>query len=146
MTYDTTKHRYTLTEEYVRENGVDLSLTLNTEHMPEPSKAPKLFLEHISFLVYTNIYSYGRQKGIKEYLLACNTDNRPVIRDAMMERIRYIYDSGDLSSKSGVIIENGTRVERYDLIASPQEEQILRTVGLLHRGGYYIEQDNTLTY
>lgn len=146
MEYKQEKHRYILTEEYVREQGVDLSLALNTDHLPEPSKAPQLFLDHVSLLVYTNIYGYGRQKAAKEYLLACNPQFRDVIRDAMMARIKYIYDSGDLSSKSGVVIENGTRVNRYDLIASPQEEQILRTAGLLHRGEYSITKDESLTY
>jgi len=146
MTYNTEKHRYILTEEYVREQGIDLSLVLNTEHMPEPSKAPKLFLERVSFLVYSNIYKYGRQRAAKEYILACNPDMREVIKNAMIERIFYIYGSGDLSTKSGAIIENGTRVNTQDLIASPQEENILRTAGLLHRGEYYLQKDESLIY
>lgn len=146
MEYDLNTHRYVLTEEFVRDNGIDLSLMLDAEHMPEPSKAAKIYLQHLSFLVYSNIYSYGRTKDDKEYLLACSSELRPVIRDAMMERIHYMYNSGDLSSKAGAIIENGTRVETQDLIASPIEEDILRTAGLLHRGEYFIMKDDSLVY
>jgi hypothetical protein len=64
----------------------------------------------------------------------------------MVERISYIYSSGDLSVKGGAIIEQGTRVETQDLIASPVEEDILRSVGILHRGKYHIQKDETLEY
>ena len=146
MVYNKQEKRYILTENYVRERGIDLSLILDTEHSPEPSKVPELFLDRISMLVYNNIYSYGRQREDKEYLLACNENLRPVIRDAMIERISYIYSSGDLSVKGGAIIEQGTRIETQDLIASPVEEDMLRSVGILHRGKYYIQKDETLEY
>lgn len=146
MVYDKDKHRYILTEDYVRGQGIDLSLILDTEHSPEPNKVPDLFLERVSFIVYNNIYSYGRQRKAKEYMLACNSEFRPIIRDAMMERIAYIYSSGDMSTKAGAIIEQGTRVETRDLIPSPEEEDLLRSAGLLHRGEFFINYDESLDY
>ena len=138
--------RYILKEEYVRSKGIDLSLSLNTDFSPEPDAIPGIFLDRVSQLVYENIYSYGRQKDNKEYLLACDPNLRNVIRDAMMERIRYIEASGDLSTKAGAMISQGTRIETEDLVASPQEEKILRNAGLLHRGEYYFIKDPGLVY
>lgn len=146
MRYDATKHRYILTEEFVRNQGIDLGLELNTDAAPEPSKVPQLALERISLLVYSNIYQYGRQKQDKEYLLACHPDLRDVIKDAMMERLKYMIDSGDLSTRSGALITQGTRVETKDLIPSVMEEMILRPTGLLHRGKFDFIKDESLVY
>jgi len=146
MTYDFDKHRYILTEEYVRELGIDLGLQLDTEAAPEPSKVPAIVLDRVSTLVYTNIYHYGREKEDKEYLLACNPDLIPTIQDAMVERLRYMIDSGDLSTRSGALISQGIRIETRDLIPSVMEEMILRASGLLHRGEYYFVKDETIVY
>lgn len=146
MVYDFDKHRYILTEEYVRQMGIDLSLVLNTDFSPIPASVPSLFLDRVSKLVYSNIYRYGRSKKEKEYLLACNPELREVIRDAMLERIAYIIDSGDMSTKTGALIQQGIRIDVKDLIASVEEETILRSVGLLHRGNYQFVKDETLVY
>ena len=146
MVYDIDTHRYVLTEKYLTSIGVDLSIILNTESAPVPADIPKFFLKRVSFLVYSNIYSYGRSKEDKEYILACNPNLRDVIKDALVERVAYITDSGDMSTKTGALIQQGTRVDTKDLIASPQEENILRTAGLLHRGAYSFIKDETLVY
>lgn len=146
MIYDFDKHRYILTEEYVRQMGIDLSLVLNTDFSPVPANVPALFLDRVSKLVYSNIYRYGRSKKDKEYLLACNPELREVIRDAMLERIAYIIDSGDMSTKTGALIQQGTRIDVKDLVPSVEEEAILRNAGLLHRGDYQFVKDETLVY
>ena len=146
MTYSTSTHRYTLTLDYVRNHGIDLSLILDTENHPDPSAAPQQVLDRVSMLVYSNIYNHGRQLATKQYIMACNSDLRDVIRDAMMERLEYLANSGDLSSRSGAIVSQGTRVDVEDLIPSVIEEMILRSAGLLHRGEYQIVVDETLVY
>jgi hypothetical protein len=147
MKYDFNKHRYILTTDYVRQVGIELGLSLDSDYAPEPSKVPELVLERISLLVYSNIYQYGRNKEDKEYLLACKPELRDVIRDAMTERLRYMIDSGDLSTRSGALITQGTRVEVKDLVAGVVEEMILRPVGLLHRGDFFLpNKDKTLLY
>ena len=146
MRYDGDKHRYVLTEEFVRNKGIDLGLELNADAAPEPSKVPELALERISLLVYSNIYNYGRQTKDKEYLLACHPELREVIRDAMLERLKYMIDSGDLSTRSGALITQGTRVETKDLIPSVVEEMILRPTGLLHRGKFVFIKDDSIVY
>ena len=146
MTYNMEEHRYVLKEEYVRSRGIDLGLILNTETAPIPEVVGKLFLDRVSQMVYNNIYSYGREAYKKEYILACDPTKRNIIRDAMMERIEYICDSGDLSTKSGIVINQGTRIDIGDLTASPQEINILRKSGLLHRGQYFFIIDSTLEY
>ena len=146
MRYDYEEKRYTLKKGYVSSKGINLSLSLNTDFAPEPSVVPDIFLNRVSQLVYQNIYSYGREKDKKEYLLACDPKLRNVIRDAMMERIRYIEASGDLSTKAGAMISQGTRIETEDLVASPQEERILRNAGILHRGAYVFIKNPDLTY
>jgi len=146
MSYNSSKKRYILKEEYVRQLGIDLGLILDTQGSPEPSKLPALILDRISLLVYTNIYNYGRQVEDKEYLLACNSLWREPIRDAMVERLRYMVDSGDLSTRSGALISQGTRVDVKDLVAGVVEEMILRRYGILHRGRYDFVRDDTITY
>jgi len=146
MRYDLDLHRYVLKTSYLASIGVDLNVILNTESAPVPADIPDLFLKRVSFLVYSNIYSYGRSKEDKEYILACNADLRPVLKDAMIERVAYITDSGDMSTRSGALIQQGTRINTLDLIASPQEENILRTAGLLHRGEYFFIKDKEIVY
>jgi hypothetical protein len=146
MTYDITSHRYILTEEFVRNQGIDLNLILETEMSPDPANVPALFLNRVSLLVYSNIYNYGRQFEDKQYLISCGSIYRDVIKEAMLERVMYIYNSGDLSSKSGALISQGTRVEVKDLIPSVTEEMILRSAGLLHRGSYQFIKDESLVY
>jgi len=146
MTYDQSKRRYILTEEYVRNAGVDLGLILETEHAPEPSKVEAIVRDRVSLLVYGNIYNHGRSKEDKEYLLACRPDLRNIIRDAMMERLRYMIESGDLSTRSGALVSQGTRVSVKDLIPSVIEEMILRPTGLLHRGEFQFTKNETLQY
>lgn len=146
MDYDTDKHRYILTQEYVLDQGIDLDIELNTEGAPDPSLVPQKFLDRASLLVYTHIYGKGRNKADKEYLLACDPELRPVIRDAMMERVRYMLESNDLSVQSGAYISEGTRIETRDLISSTTEEMILRPTGLLHRGDFHFIKDDTIDY
>lgn len=146
MVYDAAKHRYILTEEFCRNNGIDLGLILETAALPNPSQGPQLLLDRVSQLVYSNIYNYGRQKDVKEYLLACGQEFRPIIRDAMFERLNYITSSGDLSIKSGAIITQGTRINVKDLVPSVVEEMILRNAGLLFRGRYELTINPTLVY
>lgn len=146
LIYNHKERRYVLTEDYVRNMGVNLSLELNTDAMPEPSRGVEVVLDRISVLVYSNIYSHGRSKETKEYLLATRQDLRSAIRDAMYERLRYVIDSGDLSTRSGALISQGTRVERADLIASVIEEDILVRTGILHRGEWSIIIDPSIDY
>jgi hypothetical protein len=146
MTYKADVHRYVLTEEFCRNNGIDLGLILETAALPNPSQAPQLLLDRVSQLVYQNIYNYGRQKDIKEYLLACGQEYRDVVKQAMFERLNYITSSGDLSIKSGAIITQGTRINVKDLIPSTVEEMVLRNAGLLFRGRYEMTINPTLVY
>lgn len=146
MEYKKDHRRYVLKPAYIEEMGIDLSAELETTGHPEPELAPKQFLDRISKLVYSNIYQYGRTKDTKEYLLACDHDLRPIIRDAMLERMYYVLDSDDMSTKGGAIVSQGTRVETRDLIPSVMEEMILRPTGLLHRGEFRIIKDENLDY
>lgn len=146
MVYDAVSKRYILTPNYVRNQGIDLGLELNTETAPEPAKVPELVLNRISLLVYSNIYSHGRQRKIKEYMIACDPSLRGIIRDAMMERLRYMIESGDTSTRSGALVSQGTRIEVEDLIPSVIEEMILRPTGLLHRGEFYTVLDPKIEY
>lgn len=146
MTYDTTTKRYTLTENYILNQGINLALELNTDGSPDPQALPGLVLDRVSLLVYSNIYNYGRTRATKEYLLACNPELRPIIRDAMRERLLYMITSGDLSKMSGASVNQGVRIETTDLIASVVEEMILRPTGMLHRGEFDVQIDTSLKY
>lgn len=146
MTYDISKHRYILTMDYVRNRGIDLSLILDTAGHPEPANLPNQLLDRVSALVYANIYNYGRQKLEKEYMLACDPELRGIIRDAMFERLNYYTSSGDLSTKSGVLLNQGTKLDLTDKIPSVVEEMILRPTGLLHRGKVNVVINKSLSW
>jgi hypothetical protein len=146
MTYDFQSHRYILTPEFCRDQGIDLDIVINKELFPDTQTSVNIVLNRISLLVYTNIYNFGRTKEDKEYLMACDSSLRSIIRDAMFERLNYVTSSGDLSTKSGALIDQGTRVNTSDLIPSVIETMILRPTGLLHRGEYEFERDNNLVY
>jgi hypothetical protein len=64
----------------------------------------------------------------------------------MFERLNYVTSSGDLSTKSGALIDQGTRVNTGDLIPSIIEEMLLRPTGLLHRGKFEFIKDLNLVY
>jgi hypothetical protein len=146
LNYDNNNHRYILTAEYCRDKGIDLDIVIDKNLFPDTQTSVDIVLDRISLLVYTNIYNYGRHKEDKEYLLACNPQLRTIIRDAMFERLNYVTSSGDLSTKSGALIDQGTRVSTRDLIPSVVEEMILRPTGLLHRGKFEFIKDENLVY
>jgi hypothetical protein len=146
MTYDFENHRYVLTPEYCRDQGIDLDIVINKELFPDTQTSVNIVLNRISLLVYTNIYNHGRVKEDKEYLMACDPTLRLIIRDAMFERLNYVTSSGDLSTKSGALIDQGTRVNTADLIPSVVETMILRPTGLLHRGNFEFVKNTDLVY
>lgn len=146
MIYDKSTRRYILTEDFVLNKGINLSLELNTDGAPDASSVARETLKRVSLLVYSNIYNYGRDIKTKEYLLACNPELRQPIRDAMLERLKYMIHNGDLSISSGTSINHGVRIETDDLIPSVIEEMILRPTGILHRGKWAVPINKELDY
>lgn len=146
MVYDFKKHRYILTAQFCRNRGIDLDSLVNKDLFPDAQTATDIVLDRVSLLVYTNIYSYGRQKDDKEFLLACHPDLRDIIKEAMFERLNYITSSEDLSIRSGAMIEQGVRIETRDLLPSVIEEMLLRPTGLLHRGEFEYVKDESKVY
>lgn len=146
MVYNFQDRRYILTSSFVQSQGVNLNLLLQTIRLANPNMAIPHFLNRVSKLVYGFIYGQGRTRPQKEYMLACNPDLRNVIRDAMMERVLYMLQSGDLSLQSGAIIQDGIRVEVANLIPSVVENQILLNSGILHRGKWSIVINDKLNY
>lgn len=147
MEYIKKEKRYVLDASYFEEvTGRSLSAELEAAGFATPELASQYTLNRVSRLVYNNIYSYGRTKRQKEYLLACNPEMRPIIRDAMIERLLYMMESGDLSTKSGIVIEQGSKISTTDQIPSVVEEMILRPTGILHRGSYHFIPREDLDY
>lgn len=146
MVYDKGKRRYILTADYVANKGLDLSFLLSTDHLTVGVSAAEIALDRASLLVYEFIYTHGRERDNKEYMMACNPRFRPILRDAMFERLSYMLTGGDLSLNSGALIEQGMRIDTEDLVASLIEKQILSGAGLLHRGDYRFQRDLTIEY
>lgn len=146
MIYDLKDHRYILTEAFVESRGTNLDLLLQTIRLSNPNMAVEHTLDRVSRLVYQSIYSFGRTKETKQYLLACNPELRDVIRDAMYERLQYMLTSGDLSTQAAIIIQDGILLSQYDKIPSVLEQEILISSGILHRGKWQIIKDEKLVY
>lgn len=108
MTYSKTKHRYTLTIDYVKEVlGVDLLARLNNSN----TVAVNALLDNVSSEVYNYLYKHNNTKTIQYIISQCSTA-REIIMDAMGKQALYIIYSGDLGF-STIKEENEMSLNKY---------------------------------
>ena len=113
MTYDTSEHRYILTDAFVREKmNIELSDLFDTSAATADIANEKArFLDRVSLMIYGFIYRLCPLRYVKERELALDASCRIPLRQAMAEQIRYIMFNGDLSLYSGVNAVSGTQLE-----------------------------------
>lgn len=103
MNYDGTRHRYTLTAEYLlNECGIDLDTTLAGGNSADRGRNPALFLRRVSDLIYAAVFASTPYRNAAERALALRPEYREVLRDAMVEQSVYILQNGDISAYTGI--------------------------------------------
>ena len=129
MIYNTKTHRYILNQGHVlTDMNIDLSTALNTSDSADVANAAEKFLDRVSMLIYSWIYSVNPFRFRTERELALNENYRPIIRDAMKEQVLYILNNGDLSAVSGVNVDSGITIDQRRLLSariSPAAKDIL---------------------
>lgn len=136
MTYDTTEHRYILTDDFVREKmNVELDDLLDASSTAADIANEKAkFLDRVSLMVYNFIYRLCPLRYHKERELALDVTCRTPLRQAMAEQIFYIMFNGDLSLYSGVNAVSGTQLEARRLRESeiaPMAKDVLASAKIL---------------
>ena len=151
MKYDTRKHRYVLTNDYVREvMNVELSDVLNTSgSVADTANMPEIVLDRVSMLIYGYIYRNSAYTNRQERELALDGAHRPHLMDAMTEELTYILNNGDVSAFSGVNAVSGLSIDpirmRQAEIA-PLARDIIESRGLVSRGVQWGMRDIAPTY
>ena len=135
MTYNERAHRYVLTEECVLEDlNIDLKAVLNTSDVADIANAADRFLDRISIVIYTWIYSVNPFRFRAERDLALNVNVRPFLYEAMKEQVLYVLNNGDLSALSGVNVDTGMTVDerrKRSAMVAPLAKDILINGGVV---------------
>lgn len=138
MTYNSTTHRYTLTVQAVDEE-FDVSLV---EYAGSQANAESL-LREISSDIYKTIYNLSRRDNktvrVIEYNLSKNPNQRPVIKDAMLDHMRatirtgyaMVKDLSPVNSETGIVLDFSTLPP-----IAPDALDGLYAFGIIHRGTY----------
>lgn len=135
MTYNERAHRYVLTQECVLEDmNIDLGAVLNTSDVADVAIAQEQFLDRVSRIIYSWIYSVNPLRFRTERELALNESHRPFILEAMKEQVLYILNNGDLTALSGINLDTGITTEESKKRASsiaPLSKDILIDAGIV---------------
>ena len=142
MTYDTKKHRYILVAAYVEDTtGISLG-SLNKAGLVNAADRANIFLDKVSDFIYRYIYKHAQNKNYVEFMLAKAPALRDVIRDAMIEQVRYWRENGDIGLETGVNLKDGRAMEPVQLRGvmriSADAYDILLNAGLLYTGTYRV--------
>ena len=137
MEYNSSAHRYVLTEDYCRDVlGEDLRL-LNANGANIDNLANQ-YLNRVSRTVYNYIYAHSNYYEYLEYYLAMQDSARNIIKDAMSEQLLYQLANGDLTVMSGVNKATNSAIPRKDMkgaMFAPQLDSILdRDREILYNG------------
>ena len=112
MVYDYDEHRYILTPKAVLDkNNLDLIERLNVGGVANRERAPQMFLDEISEIVYTQIYDYSSQPVIQEYQIAKIPSARNVILKAMLKQVDYALVNGFIDQYSGIDLKKNTKLD-----------------------------------
>lgn len=151
MKYDMRKHRYVLTNDYVREvMNVELSDVLNTSgSVADTANMPEIILDRVSAQIYGYIYRNSAYTNRKERELALNGTYRPHLQDAMAEQLTYILNNGDVSAFSGVNAVSGLTIDPIRMRKAeiaPLARDIIESRGLVSREIRWGMRDVAPTY
>ena len=153
MTYDYKHHRYYLTQQCVlNELNINLGEGL-TEPSAERQQEVLNLLKEISNTVYREIYKCTNQKRVVEYLLAKCPSAREIIKEALLEQVRYFDFNGIVEIYAGVDFKKGTKsVDFSDRILAPMAKNVLSEelvetgTPVLYSGKYIVYSLSKLNY
>lgn len=97
MIYDYQTHRYVLTLDYARRNGIDLEARVRSVDTTAAANIINNVLRTVSTQIYTYIFAHNMNRRALEYVIAKSETARNVVKDAMREQLAYITTQGDLS-------------------------------------------------
>lgn len=111
MIYDFRNHRYMLTEKAVFEEvGVNLN-DITGGNVTDKN----LFLKRVSTDVYSYLLENSRSSDYIEYILAVDTDLRPMVQSMLIAQAEYTLLNGSISMFAGINLAKGTAVDVYKL-------------------------------
>ena len=135
FTYDTSVHRYKLTEQGVLQRlnrNLGDVLAVNGGAFDRRNE-PNILLDRVSQQIYGYIYNTTITPKRKERELALNPAYRIPLMEAMEEQLIYVLNNGDLSAYTGVNIETGVTIDPARMRAAeiaPMARDILARCGL----------------
>ena len=97
MIYDYKAHRYVLTLDYARRNGIDLESRVKSVDTNAASTIINTVLRTASVQIYAYIFAHNMNRRALEYVIAKSETARSIVRDAMREQLAYLVTQGDLS-------------------------------------------------
>lgn len=106
MKYDFRNHRYVLTEKAIFEE-----VGVNLNDITSCITDKKIFLKRVSSDVYSYIKGNSRSPEYIEYILAVDTDLRPMVQEMLISQAEYVLLNGAVSAFSGINLSKGTAVE-----------------------------------
>ena len=119
MTYNERLHRYVLAQECVLEDmNIDLGAVLNTSDVADVANAADRFIDRVSLIIYSWIYSVNPFRFRTERELALNAEKRTFILEAMKEQVLYMLNNGDLSALSGINVDTGMTIETRKMLSA----------------------------
>lgn len=116
MVYNFEAHRYVLTEEYCSNQlNVNIAEVLNTAGVADIANAPERFLDRISRIIYSYIYSINAFKYETERKIAQTEQCRKPLMNAMGEQVLYTLNNGDFTAIAGVNAQTGATLDKKAL-------------------------------
>ena len=113
LTYDSSVHRYKLTELGVlqRLNRNLGDVLADNGGASDPRNEPNIVLDRVSRQIYGFIYSHTAAPLRREREMALNPAYRAPIMEAMEEQLIYILNNGDMTAHTGINLDTGMAVD-----------------------------------
>lgn len=135
LTYDSSTHRYKLTEQGVlqRLNRNLGDVLADNGEASDFRNEPNILLDRVSRQIYSFIQSCTAAPMLREREMALNPSYRLPLMEAMEEQLIYILNNGDVSAYTGINIDTGMtidpeRMRRAEI--APMARDILTRCGL----------------
>lgn len=136
MFYNLDEHRYVLTPEHMADKyGIQLSDILDADGMIDPERLPEMFLDRVSFILYSYIYLWSSEHDKTEYALSLER-YREGIKKAMGEFCyTWLMNNTDPS-----VFFSGNALRAVEV--PPSVQTILLQYGITFRGNFFNMPNN----
>lgn len=131
MFFDQEIQQYVLTEQALISRGIDLRSELAATEAVTPEGVIDTFCRLASDMIYGYIHSFGADNMCQDRMIACLPSLRPVIYNAMLYQVVYLYAVGNLTLST-------VQSEREKAIDETAKSWLNRTVPELGRSILYV--------